>query len=162
MQEPKIVEVDDRTLIAARMPMSLLENRTRELWQGFRSRVTEIENRVGSDFFSIQHYPDNFNMANFRPDTVFEKLAGIEVEKRILIPNGMESYTLVGGKYAVFTHHGPAAEAAKTFQHIYGVWMPKSSYEPDSRDQFEILGPDYRPDDPKAKEQVWIPIKSYL
>jgi len=159
MQQPEIVEVADRTLIATRMTMSLSKNRTRELWQEFRPRAKEILNRVGTDFFSIQHYPDNFSMADFRPHTIFEKLAGIEVENHALIPDGMEAYTLAGGKYAVFTHHGPATTAAKTFQYIYGVWIPNSAYELDRRDQFEVLGSDYRPDDPNAEEEVWIPIK---
>lgn len=159
MQEPKIVDASERTLIATRITMSLSENRTRELWQGFRPRVAEIPNRVGSDFFSIQHYPENFKMQNFQPTTIFEKLAAIEVLNHDQVPEGMEAYILEGGKYAVFIHNGPATAAAKTFQYIYGVWVPQSAYELDNRDQFEILGANYRPDDPDAEEEVWIPIK---
>lgn len=142
-----------------RRRMSLSNHKVRELWQGFRPRVGEIADRLGSDFFSIQHYPEDFKMADFRPTTEFDKLAAVEVSSYDKIPEDMESYELAGGKYAVFIHHGPASAFAKTFQYIYNVWIPNSEYELDKRDQFEILGPNYRPDDPDAEEEVWIPIR---
>ncbi len=159
MDEPKIVNVAERKLVASRMTMSLSDHQVRELWQGFRPRVHEIQNRVGSDFFSIQHFPENFKMSDFRPTTEFDKLAAVEVESQDHVPEGMEAYNLAGGRYAIFIHHGSASAFAKTFQHIYGVWIPQSEFELDSRDQFEILGPNYRPDDPNAEEEVWVPIK---
>jgi len=36
---------------------------------------------------------------------------------------------LAGGRYAVATHRGPYAELGKTYQRIYGAWLPKSGYE---------------------------------
>ncbi len=160
MEEPRIVEVVERKLIASRMTMSLANHKVRKLWQSFRPRVKEIPNRLGTDFFSIQHYSKDFKMSDFRPTTEFDKLAAVEVESHnVPIPQGMEAYNLAGGKYAIFIHHGPASAFAKTFQHIYGIWIPQSKYELDNRDQFEILGENYRPDDPNAEEEVWIPIK---
>lgn len=160
MDEPKIVEVLDRLLVATRLSMSLSNNQTRALWQGFRPRIKEVANREGTDFYSIQHLPEGVTWETFSPKTEFVKLAAIEVAKQENIPNGMEAYTLKGGKYAVFIHHGPASAFAKTFQFIFGQWLPNSTFVVDKRDQFEVLSGSYRPDDPNAQEEVWIPIKS--
>lgn len=159
MDEPSIVEAQDRPLIVARLSMSLSNNKTRELWQGFRPRVKEITDRKGSDFFSIQHFSDGVSWGNFNPTTEFVKFAGVEVHNQGDMPEGMEAYTLKGGKYAVFIHHGPASAFAKTFQYIFGQWLPGSGFESDDRDQFEVLSGNYRPDDPNAQEEVWIPIR---
>ncbi|THB80713.1 MAG: hypothetical protein D3926_05740 [Desulfobacteraceae bacterium] len=35
----------------------------------------------------------------------------------------METYSLKGGTYAVFNHHGPASTAGKTMQTIFGMWF---------------------------------------
>jgi AraC family transcriptional regulator len=72
---------------------------------------------------------------------------------------GMESLILRGGKYAVFLHQGPANAFQSAFQHIFGNWLPNSEFDLDSREQFEILPPGYRPDDPNAEEEGWIPVK---
>lgn len=159
MDEPKIVEVEERSLVVARLSMSLTSNKTRELWQGFRPRVKEIEGRRGAEFFSIQHLPDGVTWQHFNPTTEFVKFAGVEVGSSQDIPTGMESYNLKGGKYAVFIHHGPASAFAKTFQHIFGQWLPNSDFEIDERDQFEVLNGNYLPDDPNAEEEVWVPIR---
>jgi AraC family transcriptional regulator len=74
----------------------------------------------------------------------------------------MESYLLQGGKYAVFIQHGPAVAVVKTMQYIFGDWLPKSAYQIDNREHFEVMPEGYSPVDPEAKEEIWIPIKDQL
>lgn len=38
--------------------------------------------------------------------------------------------TLHGGKYAAITHHGPLETIDKTYEYLFGVWLPQSNYEP--------------------------------
>ncbi|MEQ9404720.1 MAG: GyrI-like domain-containing protein [Cyclobacteriaceae bacterium] len=159
MEAPEIIQIPDKKLIAMRISMSIADNKTRELWQGFRPRISEIKNRIGTDFYSLQHYPQGFDLKAFTPNVQFERLAAIEVSDHSEVPEGMEAYMLAGGQYAVFTHHGPATAFARTFQFIFGIWLPASDFELDVRDHFEILPADYRPDDPNATEKVWIPIR---
>ncbi|MEO0528391.1 MAG: GyrI-like domain-containing protein, partial [Bacteroidota bacterium] len=73
-------------------------------------------------------------------------------------PMGMETYTISGGTYAVFVHKGPASTFGNTMGYIFNVWMPKSGYRLDGREHFEILTETYRPNDPDAKEEVWVPV----
>ena len=121
----------------------------------------EVKNRANADHISMQIY--NSNIQNrFAPTTEFEKWAVVEVSKIGDIPDGMETYRLNGGEYAVFIHNGPAMTFPKTMQYIFESWFPKSNYEFDDREYFEVLAEGYNPMDPEASEEVWIPIKPKL
>lgn len=156
--EPRIEILDEKTLVGMHLDMRLAQNRTAELWRAFMPRRGEVKNRANPHFISMQVY-DKAQGAPFAPATKFEKWAAVEVTRLNDVPEGMESYIMSGGKYAVFIHKGPASSAFKTFQHIFGVWLPESQYELDDREHFEVLPPEYRPDDPNAVEEVWVPIK---
>jgi AraC family transcriptional regulator len=58
-------------------------------------------------------YDASFDFRNFNPEAPFEKWAAIEVADFSKIPDGMETFTLTGGRYAVFIHKGGAAKGSK-------------------------------------------------
>ena len=155
--EPRIEELKPKKLIGISLEMSLANNKTGELWQQFMPRRSEIINRVSADFISMQKYGEDWK---FSPTEIFTKWAVAEVSSFDEVPPGMETYLLQGGLYAVFTHKGPASEAAKTMQYIFGTWLPESKYFPDNREHFEVLPEGYNPIDPDAKEEIWVPVKS--
>jgi AraC family transcriptional regulator len=107
----------------------------------------------------MQVYQDTSYFKNFSPQTMFEKWATAEVSDFNTIPDGMKSFVLAGGLYAVFHYIGDASAAGPTFQYIFGTWLPASEYELDHRPHFEILGEKYKNGDPKSEEDIWIPIK---
>jgi AraC family transcriptional regulator len=156
--EPRIEVIGPKKLIGMRMRMSLANDLTVPLWRGFRARVGEIEHRVNHDFLCMKVFepPLPLGMAQ---DSIFEKWAVVEVSSDAQVPAGMESYELAGGRYAVFVHHGPASTFGGTLQRIFGQWLPQSSHRLAAREHFEVLGPDYRPMDPQAQEEIWIPLQ---
>ena len=159
--EAKIIDLALKQLIGMHLRMSMADNKTGELWRAFMPRRREVANRVDNNFISMQVYQTG-EKNHFVPTTQFEKWAVVEVSEGSEIPDGMESYTLEGGKYAVFTHQGPANLFPKTMHFIFGEWMPHSGYELDDREQFAVLGEGYDPIDPNASEEVWIPIRPLL
>lgn len=156
--KPKIETLAEKKLVGQRVQMSLVNNQTRALWQGFMSRRKELANTVGTDFYSMQIYPSSYFM-NFSPANAFEKWATVEVSSFNDIPEGMESIILPGGLYAVFLYKGLPAEAGKFFQYIFGVWIPASEYDLDDRPHFEVLGEKYKNDSPDSEEEIWIPVR---
>jgi AraC family transcriptional regulator len=156
---PRIQVLAEKKLIGKRMSMSLAENKTIELWKSFMPRRKEIINTVGKELFSMQIYPPMY-FENFNPDVEFEKWAAVEVSDNNSVPEEMEKFVLIGGLYAVFIHKGPASEGPKTFQYIFGTWLPNSEYLIDSRPHFEILSEKYKNDQPDSEEEIWIPIKA--
>lgn len=156
--EPDIKILPEKKLIGQRIQMSMANNKTRELWSGFMPRRREIANQLTSDLISMQVFDELFDFYAFDLNASFEKWAAVEVSDFERIPDGMEAFTLRGGLYAVFIHKGDASTGAKTFQYIFGTWLPGSGYTLDNRPHFEILGGKYKNDDPDSEEEIWIPI----
>jgi AraC family transcriptional regulator len=154
---PRIIKLAEKRLIGLQMKMSLVENKTSFLWGQFAPRIKEILNRASEDKISMLVYPPEY-FKSFHPDTVFEKWATVEVDDFKNIPDGMTSFILREGLYAVFEYKGSSSDR-KVFEYIFSEWIPKSGYEIDNRPHFEVLGKKYRNDDKDSEEEIWIPIK---
>lgn len=155
----RIETLKEKKLIGQHLTMSIADNKTFGLWKGFMSRRKEIKNNLTSDFISMQVYDPSFDFRNFNINAPFEKWAVIEVTDFHNIPDEMESFILSGGLYAVFLHKGDASTSTKTFQYIFGTWLPNSGYLLDQRPHFEIIGEKYKNNDSDSEEEVWIPIR---
>jgi AraC family transcriptional regulator len=157
--QPRIETISEKKLIGKHLTMTLAENKTYELWRSFMPRRNELKSRATSDLISMQVYDSAFSFKNFDVQAPFEKWAAGEVADFDLVPDGMETFTLPGGLYAVFFFKGDASGAPKIFQYIFGSWLPASQYALDNRPHFELLGEKYKNNDPNSEEEIWIPIK---
>lgn len=155
----RVVLQQDKPLIGMRANMSVAEDATASLWQRFMPCRHEILNPVGEALYSVQSYSGLDVFENFTAETEFEKWAAVEVASGAQVPEGMQSLLLRGGHYAVFDHQGPPQEFPKTLRFIFSQWMPKSTWQLDDREHFEVLLPGWRADDPEAREEVWIPLR---
>ena len=138
------------------MTMSLSNNKTGELWLSFMPRRREIQNSLTSELFSMQVYNRPLDLGNMNQE--FEKWAAVEVADFDAIPDGMETFVLTSGLYAVFHYKGSSTDT-EIFRYIFGTWLPGSNYVLDNRPHFEILGDKYKNADPNSEEDIWIPIK---
>jgi len=154
--EPTIETLPLKKLVGKRMRMSLSNNKTGELWRSFAPRRKEIHNNLTSEFFSMQVYDQPLDPGNLVQE--FEKWAAVEVADFDAIPDGMESFVLPSGLYAVFHYKGSSTDTT-IFQYIFGTWLPDSNYLLDNRPHFELLGDKYKNADPNSEEDIWIPIK---
>ena len=159
---PEIRILTDKKLMGISMKMSYTKNTTNVLWKRFMPIKKHIKNVIGPELFSMQIYPSIFHFNNFNPEEEFTKWAAIEVANFKLIPEGMATYTLKGGLYAVFIHQGPSTKFFRTFTKIFTDWLPKSEYELDNREHFELLGEKYSNTSTNSEEEIWIPIKSKM
>ena len=157
--EPEIEQIEETKLIGNKGKMSFVNNKTRELWQGFMPRRREITNSVSSDLYSVEIYDNPMFFKNFDPAREFEKWAAVKVSEFDNVPAGLETLIIPGGKYAVFHYKGKPGDAQGTYQYIYGQWIPNSEYELDDRPHFALMGEKYKGDDPESEEDFWIPIK---
>jgi Uncharacterized protein conserved in bacteria len=156
----RIEMLPEKKLVGKHLTMSLLANRTSELWRSFMPQRKAVQNIVSSNLFSLQVYDESYSFSEFDPTATFEKWAAAEVANFAVVPDGMESLTLQGGLYAVFEYKGASSEGAKAFQYIFGTWLPSSGYALDHRPHFEVLGEKYKNDDPTSEEEIWIPIRA--
>ena len=112
---PSIQSISPKKLIGYRLTISFANNRTAELWRSFMPRRKEVTNTVSNDLYSLQVYGKDF-FKNFDPSAEFEKWALTEVTDFNTIPEGMETFVLPGGLYAVFHYKGNPANAAVVFR----------------------------------------------
>ena len=153
---PRIVKLKEKKLVGYHLRMSLTHNQTGQLWGQFGPKIKTIKNRVSEEKISMQVY-DNDYYQNFDPTNEFEKWAMVEVANFNEIPEGMKSFILEEGTYAVFDYKGSSADNS-IYQYIFWKWLPSSSYQIDNRPHFEILGKHYKNNDPDSEEEIWIPI----
>lgn len=139
------------------MQMSLANNKTGDLWKSFMPRLEEIKTPFPNQLFSLQVYDVDY-LKVFNPTKEFTKWALIEVEGFDEVPEGMSTFVLHEGMYAVFYYKGLNTDTS-IFKYIFGEWLPKSAYVLDQRPHFEILGEKYKNGDPNSEEEIWIPIK---
>jgi AraC family transcriptional regulator len=154
--QPSFVFSNEKKLIGLRKNMSLIDNKTVELWRDFMPKRQAIKHQVGTELFSLQVYPPHY-FESFYPRIEFEKWAATEVSQTNEIPDTMEVFTLLGGWYAVFHYIGLSTDP-KIFEYIYAQWLPNSGFKLDQRPHFEILGEKYKNNDPLSEEDIWIPI----
>jgi len=138
--------------------MSLAHNRTAALWKVFMPYQHKIRHRRNQDLISMQVYDPGY-FSDFNPLHQFEKWAAVEVTNVEALPEGLETFLLKAGLYAVFDYKGSSADSS-IFQYIFGSWLPDSGYVLDERPHFEILGAHYKNNDPNSEEEIWIPIKA--
>jgi AraC family transcriptional regulator len=156
---PRISMLLPKKLIGKRIRMSLIDNKTPEVWRSFMPRRKEIKNNLNNDVISMQVYDSLLYFNQLDTNTSFDKWATVEVSDFDNVPKGMEIFELVGGQYAVFNYKGLSTDT-RIFQFIFGVWLPNSNYVLDNRPHFEVLGEKYKNNDPGSEEEIWIPIKA--
>lgn len=154
---PRIEQLHPKKLIGKRLTMSLVENKTGQLWTSFSPLIKEINHKVGQDKISLQIYPRDYYI-NFSPTNEFVKWAAVEVSSLDDKSEDLEHMMLEGGLYAVFDYKGSSTDPC-IFQYIFSEWIPQSKYIVDDRPHFEVLGKKYKNNDPNSEEEIWIPIK---
>lgn len=155
---PRIEFAPERRLVGKRIIMSLINNRTGELWRSFMQQRKEINNVIGRILYSVEIY-NPFYFQQFNPDEEFEKWAAVEVSEINHLPQKMETIILPAGLHAVFLYKGKASEASAMFEYIFSTWLPTSDYVLDHRPHFELMGDKYKSEDPVSEEEFWIPVR---
>lgn len=156
----EVLHIPSKKLIGKKMTMSFAENKTGELWRSFMPYRHAITNRTDDFLISMQLYPEHFRFDEaYNPSLLFEKWACAEVITFDQVPEGMHSYTLKDGLYAVFPYKGSPSDATPFFRSIFNVWLPEAGYSIDQRAHFEVLGSKYKNNDPESEEEIYIPVK---
>jgi len=138
--------------------MSLINNATQQLWQGFMPRRSEILKPSNANYYSIEVYPDGY-FDEFSPAKEFEKWAAVQVDNLDSVPSGMETISIPVGDYAVFHYKGRPSQVAGFFQKLYSEWLPKSGYQLDQRPHFAIMDERYKGESDDSEEEFWIPVR---
>ncbi|MFK2820998.1 GyrI-like domain-containing protein [Flavobacteriaceae sp. LMIT009] len=156
--KPRIETIAEKQLVGHALEMSLVSNKTQELFSGFMPLKKSIINSLSNDVYEVMVYPYN-HFKEFNPANTFTKWATVEIFTFEDAPNDMSQLTLQSGLYAVFTYKGLPQDFGVFMQHVFMEWLPKSEFTLDDRPHFNVLGAAYKNNHPDSEEDVYIPIK---
>ena len=157
--EHKIVDSPERKFVGMSLEMTYANNTTGQLWGSFMPRRHEVKNPIHDGYFSLQGTDPAFSMNDRNVERLFTKWALVEVSSFDFVPEGMETFILPAGQYAVFNHKGKSVPAfIEKIRTILSQWLPNSGYQIDNRPDFEVLEENAR-NNPDAEEEIWVPIK---
>lgn len=156
--KPRIELIEEKYFIGMSIEMSLVDNKTFQLFSTFMPRKKEILNLKNHDVYDLIIYPKDYFLT-FNPNSHFKKHALVEVLNLENIPEGMEFFTLSKGKYAVFTFKGYVPNQAN-FEYIFSTWLPNSAFNLDDKPHFDILSEKIQQKSPDAYQEIWIPVSA--
>lgn len=157
-EKPILKEITAKKLVGKSISMSLINNKTFDLFSDFMPKRNDISKKITDDVFEVLIYGKHY-FKSFNPNNEFIKWACLEVSDFENAPDNMKKLSVESGLYAVFTYKGLAKNIGTLMTYIYSDWLPKSEYELDDRPHFNVLGAQYKNNNPDSEETVWIPIK---
>jgi len=154
--EPVITTIETVTVVGMEYHGQNKNKEITTMWGMFNQKCMAIPHLMGKR----AAYGVCFSDADYGTTGMFRYVAGLPVTAVDAVPEGMTSCTVPAGQYAVFTHCGTLATLDKTFDYIYGTWLPSSEYRLDAvRPDFEYYDERFTTgDDPASKFDIYIPI----
>lgn len=156
---PRIETLPETLLAGLGREMSVIGNRTRELWQEFMPLTRKIPTRQGGDLYSVEIYPGLDYFKAFDPKRPFVKWAAVPVQSWQDMPGELDKLVLPTGLYAVFRYRGTPQAVAPFYRRILEEWLASSVYQLDNRPHFAVMGPEYKGNHPESEEDLWIPVR---
>lgn len=149
--DPRLTEIATKDEITV-VGMRHMKGQIMQLWQEFLPRSVEIKNSLDKGvFYGFQGMVDG-------SDSVY--IACTEVSTFDDVPEGMVSWTIPAGKYAVFTCKGIPESLDDTFdEKLYTNWLPSAELEPSANYYVEIYDQRFRPGSEDSEVDLWVPVK---
>lgn len=156
---PEIVKQDRLFLVGLSIVTTLkaaFEQFTvKQMEDRFHSRIGEIANRIGTEAYLVQQYPQGQAFDNETPYTVF---IGAQVESIADVPEGMSSHVMPQGEYVKVTHQGLEADLHHTYSSVYGEWIPQSGRKI-QRFDYEVWDERYQPESADNQIDLYIALE---
>lgn len=154
--EPGIKNLPAFTVVG--MTRSYTMETTKEiprLWDAFVPRMKEIDGALGGRAFGVCESGGSDDGGTEKETSEFQYTAALEVSAfHGPVPTGMRALVVPAGDWAVFRHVGPVEEIARTYDHVYGTWLPASGWDVVGGLDFELYGEDFDDENPSSPESV--------
>lgn len=154
---PEFFRLEETKIAGLRGMTSLSDNRLPSLWSEFLHLYKELFAEAGVGYGICETQQTVYTKDG---DVSFTALVGGPVNSFDTLPPGLVGKTLRAGRYAVFTHRGTFANLFKTYQYIFGTWLPETKEELDDREDFEFYEQEVSSfEDSNNEVKIFIPIK---
>ena len=162
MQPPRIVEKPELKVIGyeaaflhCRSPEATNLQVIGALWDKFIGRADRISNRTGDAMYGVIYGRPEAERAH--PHEL-QYIAAVPVSSTAEVPEGMVSWTVPAGIFAVFTHRGPIRTIGETVSAIYRGWLPQCVYQHAETADVELYDDRFCCDGADSEMEIWIPV----
>lgn len=157
-RSPDILMLEETRVAGLRGTTSLSDNRLPELWEEFLRSYPDFYRSTGIGYGICETQQTTYARDG---DVLFSVMVSSPVIEHGSVPASLVRKTLSAGRYAVFIHRGTLANLLKTYQFIFGTWLPTAKEQLDDRDDFEVYEREVKSfDNPDNEVKIFIPIKS--
>ncbi len=119
------------------------------LWQQFNAREEEVATAPGPAYGVCC---DADGAGRFR------YVAGMQADRDMPVPKGMDEVLIPAGLYAVFQHNGHISELPKTVQSIWNKALPENDLTVRSAPDFERYDQRFNVETGRGLVEIWIPV----
>lgn len=158
-RSPEFMMFKETRVAGLRGTTSLSDNRLPGLWAEFTRLHKDLFTAAGTGYGICETQQTTYTKDG---NVLFAVMVGSPVNDFDRLPqsSSLVKKVLQAGKYAVFTHRGTFANLFKTYQYIFGTWLPTAGVELDDREDFEVYEREVLSfDDPNNEVKIYIPIK---
>ena len=149
--EPKIVSRPAFTVVGMKYRGKNENNEIAQMWQAFGPRMGEVQHKVAPQIaYGVCSTFDE-------QSGEFDYVAGFEVDSTAGILEGMVSWEVPEGKYAVFTC--TLTTIGEAYKYAFETWLPQSGHQRADRPDFELYDEEFDPSVPDSEMFVYIPIE---
>ncbi|HRY83489.1 MAG TPA: GyrI-like domain-containing protein [Candidatus Cloacimonadota bacterium] len=127
------------------------------IWQIWSEQRSLLPHDAKGPEYGVFYYGDNFDP---EAETGYYYMVGRQFDAKAPIPEGLVRHTIPGGFYAVFDYTGTLSDKERTYNYIYGEWIPANKAVPLMQDSFELYKQEYRPGADEIQIEIWIPLQT--
>ncbi|MEX1230191.1 MAG: GyrI-like domain-containing protein [Planctomycetaceae bacterium] len=120
-------------------------------WEQFAPQIGKMPGQVGTSSYGV--------CWNYKPNTGFDYLTGVEVDGKTALPKDFTTVTLPAARYAVFAHRKHVSAIPQTIDAIWHKWLPNSGHEAADAPCFERYTEEFDPETGTGGMEIWIPLK---
>ncbi|MDF2629079.1 MAG: transcriptional regulator, AraC family [Symbiobacteriaceae bacterium] len=154
-QAPRIVELPERLMVGLEYIGKNQNGEIPALWAAFNRRACEVGNRVAVG----QAIGLCGSVENPTEECEFSYVAGVFVDRADEVPPGMVARTVPAGLYAVFTHEAGPEALGRSYEYIWGTWVPNSAYQPAGSHDYELYDERFNAASPTWVMEIHVPIR---
>lgn len=157
--KPQIITMEPKKVVGMEVSTTMKENKIPQLWTDFMPRFNEIKPVENAAYGVCYPCDCTEKCEEMGEDSEFKYLACAEVENFDNIPEKMKTYTIPGGKYAIFTHKGSLDTLGDTYDSIFGKWMGENNLEYENRGSFELYDDRFKYGEDESIMEIFVPVK---
>ena len=148
--QPEIVVRPAATIAGLKIRTAPMSPDIPALWPRFVARIAEMAQQATPGVTYGVMSPAGPDMA------ALDYLAGVAVTDAEALPDGVSSWVLPAGSYAVF--RTPFARLGPAYDEIFRAWLPAADVVQAAGPLFERYDADFCPDRPESIVEIGVPV----